>query len=113
MNNEDTYIISIWLVDPVGGEFVNWPENVEDGCLSDARNLKIALMTSANSGPCLVDIGNHLPEVWIAHEQLESAMRELEVALSARDGEFRTSYEKMLKACQFAHSVDTAGVYIG
>ncbi len=113
MVNNNTYIISVWLVDPVGGEFVDWPENVEDGCLLNASDLKDSLTTEADFGPCLVDIGNNLPSAWIAHEQLESVMRELEGALLTSDSESRMRFEKILKACRFAHSIATAGVYIG
>lgn len=113
MVNEDTYIISIWLVDPVGGEFVDWPENLDDGCLSNASDLKNELTTEATFGPSLVNIGNNLPNVWIAHEQLESVIRELGVALINRDSYSRIHYEKILSACRFAQSIETAGVYIG
>ena len=118
----DTLVISIWLVDPVGGELVDWPEDTDDAYICNKNILEIALQSISKSKNCrlLKEILESLPDAWISHSQLGAIENELQTAIalasrvhSENSELLRRSYEKILKACRFARSLDSAGIYIG
>jgi hypothetical protein len=120
MAMEDKLIISIWRSDPVGGVFIDWPQDTTDGYLESAAELKNLLVSDAvrqRNWKTLLRVGNDLPDVWVPHDQivrLEHEIQSLLHAEEARVSEMQIEMlSRLLSACRFATGERDAGIYIG
>jgi hypothetical protein len=119
-------IVSVWLVDPIGGTFVDWPPVLEDGCLYSPSQLQEVLCSDVlrkHGCHTLASLGASLPDAWISHEELSDLEDDLLTASRLAEEvahcvgipleRFIGSLEKLSKACQFAGPLDGAGIYVG
>lgn len=105
-------IISVWLVDPIGGEFVNWPDDLDDGLAGFPENW---------SNPLFANVGcQRLPKLamdnlWVPHCELADFEAECQSAIEAAGckSPLARAMQNLLKATRFARSHPEAGVYVG
>jgi len=115
---QTSMIISIWLVDPVAGTFVDWPENL-DLALAGSEQLwkeNLSLFTDHN---LLFEIGNTSPPgAWHSEAQLAGLLDQCEQRLATLPttgtvSAIRKCVNNILLAVQHAQAIPDAGVYIG
>lgn len=125
---EECVVISVWVVDPIGGSFVDWPEELkmERAVLHQAVKVRELLCSDevSNHGlELLWEFGQQLPGAWISHEQLKAFRAELyafgQIAEEVLDkyrmpeGIVSEWIDKLNEACEFATLVDEAGIHVG
>ena len=79
MSKSTPHIISIWLVDPVGGTFVDWPPNPDAAEFGDESLMPRVFASPAMrslSLPLLAAFGQSSPSFWVAHDELDALVAE-------------------------------------
>jgi hypothetical protein len=117
-------ILSIWKVDPIGGEFVKWPENLDDAMLKVSRDIHGRWLAEcgAYSVAVLRNAFKKYPGGWTAHDELSDCDIECGQVLSGdipilgiakHDREnVLADLEKIRNAITVAMSIPEAGLCV-
>ena len=128
MDTDPPHIISIWLVDPVGGTWVDWPTeaNVDEGTFTpeswDAILWQSAALRKHNF-PVLSQLSDdNLPFLWCGHDSLQQLetdchnantnAQEISHECHVSIDEFYCYINRLLIATRFARTVKDAGVCV-
>ena len=120
MDNLELLILSIWQVDPVGGIFVDWPDDLDEGEVSAAKFRYLDTLPTSTASR-LLRIESGVTDGWIAHDRLAALSDELDRLLAefassaAEHGErsaITVNLRKLAAAVTFARSIPDAGLYI-
>lgn len=116
---ENLLVISIWKTDPVGGEFIDWPDTPEDAyidCEAEFQEFLLSENVQALNLRSLQSLAGGLSEAWTPHHEVSALIDDLDVLLKkSRHSDSDQLVEALLKiksACHVAGQVDEAGVYI-
>ena len=79
MSKSTPHIISIWLVDPVGGTFVDWPANAVDADFGPEPLIARVFGSSAVRSlalPTLNTLTDPNATFWVPHDQIDTLIAE-------------------------------------
>ena len=125
MTNSTPHVISIWLVDPVGGIFVDWPPNTDDAYIYDQTLIPRALATHTARTlglPILNTLDDPNSTFWVPHDQLAALLGECANIASASASiaseaeipvdDLNLNFNRIRSAANHAMSIQDAGVCI-
>ena len=120
----DILLLSIWRVDPIGGEFVDWPEDPTKAELCSEREFMGVLGAKLQGYRILSKIISQLPGAWIPHADLieceqecssflQENATEIEQKLVDAQKPLTGNIKKLRDAIIVALEIPNAGVHIG
>jgi hypothetical protein len=118
MQQQEPSVISIWIGDPVGGVFVDWAPDGDECYIDNTLDLCKYFSEDGSRLSHISQLSEWKPgasEVWIRPGQLRSVVTELSQLcenIVETSEPARESLLKILHACEFALTIEMAGVFI-